>query len=190
MSERPPDFDELVGAEVEPAERDRLRRVHELLVASGPPPELPPELSTPPAAGAVRLQPGRRRATLLAFAAALAAAAFAVGVFIAQPAGPSPERVVAMTGPGGATASLEIFAIDEAGNWPMELHVDGLGESAGDRTYELWLTKRDKLKALCGGFLANDDGTADVPVNAPWKLSEFDGWVIVEAGSDDPLLST
>lgn len=187
MSERPPDFDDLVGP-VDASERDRLERVHDMLVAAGPPPDLSPELETAPSATDT---PSRRsRGTLLALAAALAAAAFALGVYIAQPAGPSPERVVAMTGAGGATASLEIFAIDEAGNWPMELHVDGLGESAGDRTYELWLTRRGKLKALCGGFLANDDGTADVPVNAPWKLSEFDGWVVVEAGSTTPLLST
>ena len=35
-----PDFDELVGTDLEPGERARLERVHELLIAAGPPPDL------------------------------------------------------------------------------------------------------------------------------------------------------
>ena len=35
-----PDFDELVGTDLEPDERERLERVHELLLEAGPPPEL------------------------------------------------------------------------------------------------------------------------------------------------------
>ena len=41
MSERPPDFDALVGEELDAQERERLRRVHDMLVAAGPPPEAP-----------------------------------------------------------------------------------------------------------------------------------------------------
>ena len=47
MSANGPDFDELVG-ELEPEEEARLRHVHELLVAAGPPPELPPALLEAP----------------------------------------------------------------------------------------------------------------------------------------------
>ena len=43
-----PNFDELVGAELPPSERERLRLVHDLLVAAGPPPELPKLLASPP----------------------------------------------------------------------------------------------------------------------------------------------
>src|SRR5207248_10881524 len=43
----PPDFDELIGADVEGAERARLQRVHALLVQAGPPAELSPELEAP-----------------------------------------------------------------------------------------------------------------------------------------------
>jgi len=32
---RPPNFDDLVGTDLEPAERERLRRAHDLLVAAG-----------------------------------------------------------------------------------------------------------------------------------------------------------
>ena len=34
----PPEFEEIVGADVEAAERARLARVHALLVQAGPPP--------------------------------------------------------------------------------------------------------------------------------------------------------
>ena len=43
---RGPDFDELAG-EVPAEERERLLRVHEMLVQAGPPPEIPPELEGP-----------------------------------------------------------------------------------------------------------------------------------------------
>ena len=42
-----PDFRELVGEDLPRDEEERLRRVHELLVAAGPPPELPPHLQEP-----------------------------------------------------------------------------------------------------------------------------------------------
>ena len=48
----PPDFHELVGGEGTPEEQERLRRVHDLLIAAGPPPELPRRLSRAPRTGA------------------------------------------------------------------------------------------------------------------------------------------
>src|SRR5436305_686937 len=45
---RPPDFDDLVGMDVERSERERLRRVHEQLLVAGPPPELSPEIELGP----------------------------------------------------------------------------------------------------------------------------------------------
>ena len=44
--------------------------------------------------------------------------------------------------------------------------------------------------ALCGSFLTEATGSAVVPMNAPWRLDEFDGWVVVESGADQPLLET
>ena len=41
---RGPDFDQLLGGDVDQADRDRLRRVHDLLLQAGPPPELSPEI--------------------------------------------------------------------------------------------------------------------------------------------------
>ena len=191
MSTRPPDFDDLVGAEVDQRERDRLRRVHELLVEAGPPPELS-RTSTPLIGAPVAsTRPTRRRRALLALAAAIGAAAiFGLGLVVADGGDPSAERVVAMSGPSGASASLEIFELDDAGNWPMLIDVQGLPPASDGSLYELWLTKDGELAALCGKFLTDPEGRSVVPMNAPWRLDEFDGWVVVAAGSTTPLLTT
>ena len=34
------------------------------------------------------------------------------------------------------------------------------------------------------------EGTTVVPMNAPWRFDEFDGWVVVEEGSEAPVLTT
>jgi Anti-sigma-K factor rskA len=193
MTPRPPDFDDLVGPEVNDAERARLRRVHDLLVDVGPPPEL--SQTSAPGIGAAPVtslrQPSRRRRVALALAAALGVVAiFTLGLVVASGDDPAADRVVAMTGPSGATASLEIFAVDSAGNWPMLIDVTGLPPAADGRLYQLWLTKDGTPEALCGSFHTDDDGRAVVPMNAPWRLSDFDGWVVVEAGSTTPVLTT
>jgi hypothetical protein len=180
-----PDFDELVGTDLDPEERARLERVHDLLVQAGPPPE-------PAARPVVELRPRRRRGALLAVAAALAVSALAVGgAVLADPSG-GVEHVTMAGTPAAATASasLTVFEIDEAGNWPMELTVNGLAPSVRDRPFELWLTRDGELKGLCGSFLTDADGTATVPLNAPYRFSDYDGWVIVEEGSERPLLTT
>ena len=189
MNARGPDFDELVGPEVEPTERERLLRVHEALVEAGPPPELSSRLATPPSPKVVPVA-WRRRTGVLALAAALGAAAFTVGFLVSDYGGRSTDRVIAMSGAGGASASLAIFEVDDAGNWPMELDVKGLAPPASSRLYQLWLTKNGELEALCGSFLAESDGTIVVPMNAPYRLKEFDGWVVVEQGSKEPVLTT
>jgi hypothetical protein len=189
VSARPPDFDDLLGPEVTGEERERLRRVHDLLVAAGPPPEV--ERATAPDTNVVPLRRRQGRRGLIALAATLAtAAAFTVGLVVATGDDPAVDQVIAMTGPSGATASLEVYDIDEAGNWPMLLDVQGLEPPADGDRLQLWLTKDGKPAALCGSFLTNDDGEALVSMNAPWRFSDFDGWAVVEAGSQTPLLST
>jgi hypothetical protein len=68
----------------------------------------------------------------------------------------------------------------------MSLRVRGLRAGA---TYELWLTRDGKLAESCGSF-AVAAGTTEVPLNAPYRLKEYDGWVVVEAGSTEPVLTT
>jgi hypothetical protein len=166
--------------------------VHDLLVAAGPPPDVvPAEAPAPPVASVTRLVP-RRRLALVALAAAFLVAAFGAGFFVGD-RGPGAERVVAMVGTpqaAAASASLRVYEIDSAGNWPMRLDVKGLAPSRSGRPYELWLAKHGRLAALCGSFLPKTDGTASVRLNAPYRLSDYDSWVIVTEGSTTPLLTT
>lgn len=195
MSTRGPDFDELVGGDdLSAAEHERLRRVHDLLVRAGPPPDFEPvEAPAPPAATVTRLVPRRRPLALVALAAAFLVAAFGLGYFTGGGGGSGAERTIAMTGTAqaaGATASLEVFSVDSAGNWPMRLDVHGLPATPRGRHYELWLTRHGRLAAFCGYFFATPGGTADVRLNAPYKLSDFDSWVVVPEGSKTPVLTT
>lgn len=188
MIEQRPEFDALVGTDLPLAERERLLRVHELLIEAGPPPEVAPD---PPV---VELRPRRRRGALLALAATLVAAAFAVGILIGDTtAGRNVDFEVAMAGTPAApeaTASLIVFDLDDAGNWPMEIEVEGLPPAESGRPFEMWLTKDGEPAALCGSFRTNADGSASVPMNAPYKFKEFDGWIVVEEGTTQPLLTT
>ncbi len=93
------DFRDIVGTEgLEPEEEARLRRVHDLLVQAGPPPDLPPTLErTPEAAEAEIVQfpllPHRRWAAAALVAATVTALAFGGGyLFGHSKGGPSGVR--------------------------------------------------------------------------------------------------
>src|SRR5205823_4621463 len=128
------DFRDLVNTEgLAPEEEARLRRVHELLVQAGPPPDLPPSLErTPEAAEAEIVQfpllPRRRWAVAALVAATLVAIAFGGGYLLGHSNGPEAfkvNHVVAMHGSGGAQGVVRVSYRDSAGNWPMELEVNG-----------------------------------------------------------------
>jgi hypothetical protein len=184
---RPPTFDDLVGTDLDPEEHARLRRVHDLLLAAGPPPE-------PPAGRVIPLEPRRRRVASIPIAAAVAVLVFALGVAVGSR---SDARHVDFTVPmsgtsevSGASGTLTVYDLDEAGNWPMELDVDGLPPPTDGGRYELWLTKAGEPAVLCGSFLTDPAGSAVVPLNAPYRFSDFDGWIVVEQGSSVPLMTT
>jgi hypothetical protein len=187
LSER---FDELVGDVEDPRERERLRRVHELLLAAEPPPDLSPAARRTPVVAAL---PQRRARPLALLAAALAAvAAFGAGYLVAD-RDPAADRVIEMTGVGpeqDATASIRVLGEDDAENWPMDVLVSGL-EPSRSRTdfYELWLTKDGKPYATCGRFLVGE-GETRVTLTVPYALRRYDGWVVTRAGSDEILLTT
>lgn len=182
-----PDLDELVGTDLPEDERARLQRVHELLIAAGPPPD-----STP--AAVVELRPRRRRGALVAVAAALATAAFALGAALVDgESGRTVDFVESMAGTPAApdaTASLTVYEVDAAGNWPMELAVSELPPAASGRPFELWLTRGGEPFVVCGAFSTDADGDASVPLNAPYPFEGDIGWVVVENGTTTPLLST
>jgi hypothetical protein len=194
-----PDFHELVGDDLSDAERERLRRVHDLLVAAGPSPDLPPALERAPLPGGKRsLLPRRRRGALLALAAALAAAAFGAGYLVAERGGEpqaqafETEFVLRMEGTQdapGAVASLVVGKKDDDGNWPMELTVRNLPRPSDRVRYELVLTRRGKVAASCGTFFVGSDKTIAF-LNAPYKLRTYDGWAIVRPGSSEILVRT
>jgi hypothetical protein len=185
MSDR---FDELVGEIEDPSERERLRRVHQLLLSVDPPPAL-----SPPVAVELPTHDVRRRARpALLLAAALAAAAFGAGYLVGA-RDQAPERVIAMSGVGAerdATASIRLLHEDGADNWPMQVLVRGLAPSRDrDDFYELWLTDRGKPVASCGRFLVGD-GLTRVTLTVPYALRRYDGWIVTRAGSDAALLTT
>ena len=189
MSKR---FEELIGApdDLSAEESARLRRVHDLLLEVGPPPEVPPRLQAP----TVRRLPSRRRSLPALLAATLAAAAFGAGYLAGgRDGGAEVVRTIPMTGVGEArraSASIELLPEDEAGNWPMDVHVSGLEPNArGGDWYELWLTKDGKPIASCGRFTVDRTETT-VRLSVPYRLHSYDGWIVTRRGSDEALLST
>ena len=187
-----PRFEELYGPAPSPEKRERLEQTHELLVAAGAPPELPPGLQPVPSGSEGRLLPRRRRFALLALAAALGAATFGIGYLVGdQGDGPKPRRIFAMAGTSAAPTargSLAMFAADVAGNLPIELTIRGLPELAAGGTYELWLTKDGKPVARSGSFVVEDDETAVVPLSTPWQPTDRHGWAVTRSGSTEALL--
>ncbi len=198
MSEHP-DFRELVGDDVTGPELDALREVDRILRTTPPP---PPEASARLTASVLAI-PGRRpvnRRRLLgglALAAALAAAAFGVGLWAAGDGGggaQAMERVVLQPGQGpvDATMSIDVFPVDEAGNWAMLADVRGLDPLPQDGYYELWLTEDGELAALCGRFVVDANGNAEnVWMNAPYEFEGHESWVVtanVSSGDKAPWL--
>lgn len=199
MSE-PRDVRELVGDEVQGEELERLRRMHELLVAAGPPPELSPTLARPPLARPRRLGflPRRRLEAALVLAAAVAAAAFGGGYLLGQQGdGFRTIRAVPMHGTAWASlarASVRIGEKDESGNWPLLVTVRGLKPLPRGGSYQLYLTKNGRPAAFCGYFAVHS-GTTTVRLTVPWELKRFDGWVVTERlpghrESRTPVLTT
>ncbi|HWG55541.1 MAG TPA: hypothetical protein VNT58_03365 [Gaiellaceae bacterium] len=212
MSDRFEDLvdDPRLGAE----ERERLRRMHDLLLAVGPPPEAPAHLEPPVEADVVALRPRRRPLLLLAATVALAAAAgggYLAGrdapneaaappaTTVAPPATtapttttPPPARVplVAMRGVGAAaaaSATVEILPRADSGDYPVRLRVKGL---PANETFEMWVVDDDgELDTLCGTFRTTGAIT-DAVITAPYEMRTRDEWVVVRPGTTEPLLRT
>ena len=185
---RTPDFDELVGTDVTPEERERLRRAHELLIEAGPPPELPPTLERVPKIEETprRLRQRKkrvvRRVVLLAAACATAAAIGFVLGHSTNPNAISTERVVKLAGTNlrpQASGTLELGKNDGHGNWPMVLRVKGLQSLPSGGYYDLYLTRGGRPVVLCGTFNVGQ-GVTEIRLTAAYDLSHFDsnGWVV------------
>jgi hypothetical protein len=186
---RPPDFDELIGPDVQPSERARLRSVHELLIQAGPPAELSPEIEAGPTL-AMTLQrvPRRRghRTLLLAAALALVALTFLGGYIVGNGHGNGLDagKTLSLVGTKAAPdalASLRIQPVDASGNWPMKISATGLPQLPAHGYYSVYLVRDGKPFAPCGYFIVKaSDAGVSVWLNAPYKLQAGDTWVVTK----------
>jgi hypothetical protein len=182
-----PDFRELVGEDLPPEEAERLRRVHELLVAAGPPPELPPHLQEPvepeKPRDNVSFLPRRRVGLLLGIAAAIALTAFLGGFISGQRHGTHFDEVASVpmhsTVPAShASAVLYVGKKDSAGNWPLKVDVEHLPALPKGQYYEMFISRGGNARAAsCGTFRAAGD-TKGLRLNAPFSLRGVTGWVV------------
>jgi hypothetical protein len=185
------DFDELVEGVESPEERDRLRRVHELLIQAGPPPELSPALATMPEPDEepadeadVAWLPPRRLGAALVLAATLVLASFAVGYFAGNNRSNGGNetlkvtRTVVLHGEGAETGVVSVGEVDADGNIPMVITVRGLAPLPEGDYYSLALTKGGKPIVTCTTFNVGDRGTNTVDLVAAYDLQGFDGWAV------------
>jgi hypothetical protein len=182
-----PRFEDIVDEDLSPGERERLERVHDLLVAAGPPAELPPQLERGPtlAMTLARKRRGQRRLALLAAAIALLAVVFVAGFAVGNSGdglvGTHTLKLVGTKQASGALASLAIQNVDDAGNWPMKLSVTGLPKLPEHGYYEVYLTRNGKPFAPCGVFVvAGKAGAVSVRLNAPYHVRKGDSWVVTK----------
>jgi hypothetical protein len=184
-----PDFRELVGDEA--ADDQRLRRVHDLLVAAGPPAEMSARVTTPPDVEHSKVLEFKRRrpATLLAVGIAAAAAAFVIGYGIGQRQNSfSAQAAIPMHGIGAtnkaAEAEIKVGSHDNGGNYPLQMQVKGLPDAPKGAWYELLLSNHGKPTLSCGIFSV-DGGETTVRLSVPYDLPDwhqkklYDGWVVV-----------
>jgi hypothetical protein len=195
-------FDDLAGGDdLSPEEAARLERVHELLVAAGPPPELPPHLREPDPelerGDNVTFLPRRRAGMLLGIAAAVALLALLGGYVLGQrqpqfkEAGSVPMHSTVAASP--ASAVIHVGKADSAGNWPLKVDVKDLPALPKGQYYEMFLSRgANQRAASCGTFRVS--GSSDeVRLNAPYHLRAFDGWIVTRekpGSSQHPVVLT
>ena len=196
----PPEFRDLFEDDLPAEDRARLEHVHELLVAAGPSPELPPSLTEAPdsVSRSPSWLPRRRLGAALALAATIATVAF-LGGYVAGFAKNNFDstREVTMQGTSaapGARGLIKLGKADSAGNWPMLVEVRGLPSLPGRSYYELFLTRNGKPVAPCGGFEV-EAGTTTLKFTVPYDVGPTDGWVVTrwdpgKRGPGTVLLST
>jgi Anti-sigma-K factor rskA len=203
------DFYDLIDTDdLSDDEEERLRRMHDLLLRVGPPPDLPAGLLRPPserhevdraeteAAESnvvpfhARRNPRRVQVALVA-AAAVAAAAFGGGYLFGHSNTSSAfasARNVPMHAAAGVGAQavglVKVGRVDSDGNWPLQMKVSGLPKQPAGDYYELWLTRNGKPFASCGTFRVQGKSTT-VRFSVPYALSHYGGWVVTKVASGD-----
>ena len=178
-----PNFRDLVGEGLPPTEQERLERVHEMLIAAGPPPELPPELEEPPDGRQNVRQfdptglPRRRVGAALALAAAIALIAFLGGYLTGyNKAGNAFESVrsVALVN-HQVQATVSFGPRDANGNTPMRLRVAGLKKLPARDYYVLYMTKDGKPVVVCGSFNVGGPQSTTLRFPVAYDPAKFNG---------------
>jgi hypothetical protein len=183
---RGPDFRDLIGNDLAPDEEARLRRAHELLVAAGPPPELPQQLAEPPAPqGRLITLAQRRLRTGLVLAAAFVLGAFALGYLVgagneSSESGFEPVQTAVLGKSGERLAVVRIGGTDGDGNTTMLVTLEKLDHLPAGDYYTLFMTIHGKPVVTCGTFNVDDDRTTTVRFNVGYEIDRFDGLLLAE----------
>jgi len=193
----PPELRDLLGDDLPAEERARLERVHELLVAAGPPPELPPSLAeaSDRAARPPSWLPRRRLGAALALASAIATVAFLGGYLAGYERGDggfdSTLSVALVEGP--TQGVVRIGRQDANGNTPMLVTVQGLPRLPTGDYYTLFMTKKGKPIVTCGTFSVRDERPITIRFSVAYDLENFDGLMLARYRHADhkdyPLVS-
>jgi hypothetical protein len=178
----PPDFRNLVGDDLPAEERERLARVHELLVQAGPPPELPPSLSGAPDTEPVVEHPSwvlrRRVGAGFALAAAIALVAF-LGGYVAgyQRTDEDFDAGRNIVLQRGQMRVVVRFAPPDAnGNRRMLVRAQQLPRSQKGDYYILLMTKTGSKRTVeCGTFKVGSSPLTTVRFTVGYELERYDG---------------
>jgi hypothetical protein len=189
-------LDELVGADMTGAERERLQRAHDMLLEAGPPPELSPKLEEGPSLGMTlqRRRAVKRRAMLLLAAALAVFAVFFAGYGVGnhgsgkKTGGPViAEALKGTSRASQAEGALRVWSSKDGNNWPMTLTVVGLPKLPPHNYYEVYLLRDGKIQGwgLCGAFSVGGSNASEVTVTltSPYPLEKGDSWVVTRPGA-------
>jgi hypothetical protein len=178
-------FNDLVDANLEDGERERLQAVHDMLVVAGPPPELSGALRTVRQPGVLhelrpRMSP---KMVLIAAALLLLVVTFSIGFASGQRHTATARAIKTLTLKGTAVAPRAKATLDVlpevGGNYPMTLQVSGLPRVAAPEYYYVYLVRDGKPLAPCGEFVvAKPSGSLTLSLTAPYKLKRGDTWIV------------
>lgn len=192
----PPELRDLLGDDLPAEDRARLQRVHELLVAAGPPPELPPSLAEAPdrASRSPSWLPRRRLGAALALAAAIATLAFLGGYLAGYERTGFDESRTAVLTEGTMQAVVSFGNVDADGNTPMRVKVEGFRALPHGDYYTLYMTRGGRPIATCGTFNVDDAQPTTLRFSIAYDPANFDGLMISRWQRPDrkhvPLLRT
>jgi hypothetical protein len=173
-------FDELVGEEPTGPERERLWRMHELLLEAGPPPELTPEMAAGPTLdmtlGRVRrLASSRRRTFIPAIAAAVLLAAI-ISLSLSGQSGAA-RVVIPLHGTAAQPQAAGTLVVLPATTTtqPMVVHVHGLEPGV----YAVYLVHNGSSWEKCGTFtVTNLAGGRPTTIDSPYHAKAGDTWFV------------